>query len=150
MESADSNVGSAAEIPQSATTELITIGSEDGQEPPSVQEVTLESLTGWQAGRLEEDTGEEVKMKSTFTRFRRKTQRLKEQSSNGWLLLHGTRGCVKQLPSKEKEQTSPSVFLICPFSSIEGLISYVYVYNIKSDFMLIIVLWLKLTRQNRP
>lgn len=96
MESADSNVGSAAEIPQSAPKEPLTIGSEDGQEPPP--EAMVESPSGWQAGRVEEDAGEEVKKKSTFTRFRRKTQHPKGQSSNGWFLPHGSRGGVKGRP----------------------------------------------------
>lgn len=108
-ESADSDVGSAAEIPQSAPKELITIGSEDGQEAPCVPEAMVESLSGWQAGRVEEDTGEEVKKKSTFTRLRRKTKHAKGQSSNGWFLPHGTRGGEKQPPSREEGQTSPSL-----------------------------------------
>lgn len=117
MESSDLNVSSAAEIPPSATTELITIGTEDGQEAPP--EVMVESLGIWQAGRVEENAGEEVKKKSTFTRFRRKSQHPKGQSSNGWFLLHGPRGGVKQPPSREEEQTSSSLFLIYPFSSID-------------------------------
>lgn len=115
MESPDLNVSSAAEIPQSATTDLITIGTEDGQEAPP--EVMVESLDICQAGRVEEDAGEEVKERSPFTRFRRKSQHPKGQSSNGWFLLHGPRGGVKQPPSRGEEQTSSSLFLICPFSS---------------------------------
>lgn len=110
MDSADSSGSFAAETPQSSTTELITIGSEDGQEPPP--QVLVESVSAWQAGRAEEGAGEEVKKKSSFTRFRRKTQHLKGQSSNGWFPPHGNRRGVKQPSSREEEQTSPSLFLI--------------------------------------
>lgn len=109
-DSADSNGSSAAEIPQSSTTELITIGSEDGQEPSP--EVLVESMSAWQAGRAEEGAGEEVKKKSSFPRFRRKTQHLKGQSSNGWFPLYGSGRGVKHPSSRGEEQTSPSLFLI--------------------------------------
>lgn len=138
MHSADSSVSSAAEIPQSATTELITIRSEDRQEPRP--EILVESMSGWQAGRAEEDAGEEVKKKSSFTRFRRKTQHLKEQSSNGWFPPHGGRRGLKQPSSREggADLTFP---LSDPSIQFERPSCF---------FMLNIILWLKPTRQNRP
>ncbi|XP_029688332.1 piezo-type mechanosensitive ion channel component 1 [Takifugu rubripes] len=80
VESADSNVSAAAEIPQSAPKEPITTGSEDGQEPPSVPEDMLESDGSWQEARTEEDPKQEVK--STFIRFRKKIQHPKGPRSN--------------------------------------------------------------------
>lgn len=82
VESADSKVSAAAEIPRSAPKEPITIGSEDGREPPSVPEDVSESDGGWQEARTEEDPKQEVK--TTFTRFRKKMQHPKGARSTGW------------------------------------------------------------------
>lgn len=84
VESADPNLSTAAEIPQSAPKEPITVGSEGGPEPPSGPEDTLESDGSWQEARTEEDPKQEVK--TTFIRFRQKLQRPKGPGSNGWCL----------------------------------------------------------------
>lgn len=79
------SASAATENPQSASKERMTIGSEDGQEPP---EVMLESDSSRQEGRAGEEPERE---RSTFTRFRKKIQRPKGQRSNGWCLLHSSR-----------------------------------------------------------
>lgn len=71
--------------------EPITIGSEDGAEPPSAPEDMLESDGSWQEASTEEDPKQEVK--TTFIRFRKKSQHPKGPRSNGWCLVYG--GTVK-------------------------------------------------------
>lgn len=65
--------------------ELPATGSEGGQEPPPVPEVTVEG-SGGQAG-AEGDAEQGGKRRGTFIRFRKKIQQPKGESSNGWFLL---------------------------------------------------------------
>lgn len=71
----------------------MTIEPGGGPAAPPVPELTVEPLSGWQAGRVDEDAGGEAKKKSTFARFRRKSK-----GPKGWFLLRKAGSSVSLTP----------------------------------------------------